>query len=218
MKKIAVILSGCGYLDGSEITESVSFFIELSKNNILYDIYAPNQSFYPAPHLDGDLLKPSPRNVMEESARITRGNIRDLEELNPLEYDGLSLPGGYGVAKNLSTWMQDGHRCLVNKNLKDVVLNFFSNSKPILAICVAPIIVAKILCSQIRPTITIGDDLDTISEIEKMNIDHIKCNVIDFVTDRESKIISTPAYMCKAKAHEVFKGIQKATSEFLAMC
>ncbi len=218
MKKIAVILSGCGYLDGSEITESISLFIELSKNNILYDVYAPNKSIDPAPHLDGKLLKPSPRNAMEESARITRGNIRDLEELNPLKYNGLALPGGYGVAKNLSTWIHDGHKCSINKKFKDVTLSFFSNSKPILAICIAPALVAKILSSETRPTVTIGNDLDTISEIKKMNTDHVKCSVTDFVTDRESKIISTPAYMCKAKTHEVFKGIQKATLEFLEMC
>ncbi|MGH1468869.1 MAG: isoprenoid biosynthesis glyoxalase ElbB [Bdellovibrionales bacterium] len=218
MKKIAVILSGCGYLDGSEVTEATSLFIEFSRNDISYDVYAPNQSARPTPHFDGGLLEPAPRNCMEESARITRGNIRDLNELNPSRYDGLALPGGYGVAKNLSTWAMDGHKCSVNRKFKDVVLNFFSNSKPILAICISPAIVAKILSDETEPTLTIGNDPETIAEIEKTGAEHVKCSVTDFVSDRESKIISTPAYMYNAKPHEVFEGIQKASAEFLEMC
>lgn len=218
MKKIAVILSGCGYLDGSDVTEAVSLFIELGRNNISYDVFAPNQTGTPTPHFDGGMLQPTPRNYMEESARITRGNIRPLEDLNPAKYDGLALPGGYGVAKNLSTWAIDGYQCAVNAKFKDVVLNFFSNSKPILAICIAPAIVAKILSKETSVTVTTGNDTDTAAAIEKLGADHVNCNVTDFVSDRESKIISTPAYMCDAGPHEVFEGIQKATVEFLEMC
>lgn len=218
MKKIAVVLSGCGYLDGTEITEAVSLFIELSKNNVSYDVYAPNQNTTPTAHFDNGLLEPAPRNCLEESARIARGNVRPLDELNPSRYDGLAVPGGFGAAKNLSTWAMDGAGCSVNKKFKSAVLEFYKDSKPILAICIAPAIIAKILGSETNPTVTIGDDSATASEIEKTNSDHINCAVGDFVTDRESKLISTPAYMYNAKPHEVFTGIQKATAEFLEMC
>jgi enhancing lycopene biosynthesis protein 2 len=218
MKKIAVVLSGCGYLDGAEITESISLFIELSRSGVDYDVYSPNETFTPTPHLDGALLQPGLRNIMEEASRITRGKIKDLSDLNPAKYDGLALPGGYGVAKNLSTWAIDGHKCSVDRKFKDVILNFYSNSKPILALCISPAVVAKVLAPETSLNVTIGNDKATAEEIQKTGAEHVECPVEDFVTDRESKVISTPAYMYNAKPHEVFLGVQKATAEFLEMC
>lgn len=218
MKKIAVILSGCGYLDGSEVTETVSLFINLSKNKTAYDVYAPNSSSLPTPHFDGGLLEPIQRNALEESARISRGKVRDLAELNPSRYDGLAIPGGYGAAKILSTWAIDGHSCSVNPKVKDTILRFYESSKPILAICISPAVVAKVLSAETTPNVTIGNDKEIAAQIEKLGAEHIECRVTDFVSDRESKIITTPAYMCNAEPHEVFEGIEKATLEFLGMC
>ncbi len=218
MKKIAVVLSGCGHLDGTEITEAVSLFIELSRSGTAYDVFAPNQSSTPTAHFDSGLLQPTPRNCMEESARITRGDIRPLEELNPKKYDGLAVPGGFGVAKNLSTWALDGPHCSVNAKFKSLVLDFFSDSKPILAICISPAIISKILSKKTHLTVTIGNDSNTANAIERLGVDHVDCSVDDFVSDRESKVISTPSYMYNAKPHEVFEGIKKATTEFLEMC
>ncbi len=219
MKKIAVILSGCGYLDGSEITEAVSLFVQLSKKGCDYDVFAPNTNFTPTPHFDGGLSEPSPRNSLEESSRITRGKVKDLTELNPSRYDGLALPGGFGAAKILSTWAIDGSMCSVNSKFKDLVLNFYRSSKPILAICISPAVLSKILSGEAENlSVTIGDDKSTAEQIQKLGAEHVECKVTDFVTDRESKVVSTPAYMFNAKPHEVFEGIEKATGEFLEMC
>lgn len=218
MKKIAVILSGCGYLDGSEITEAVALTIELDRNKVQYDFYAPNSELTATAHYDNKLLDSHKRNCLEESARIARGKIRALDELSSAKYDGLAIPGGFGVAKNLSSWAMDGAGCIVNKSLKNSISNFHSESKPILAICIAPAIVGKVLGKDYAPTLTLGSDPESSTELEKTGADHVTCAVTDFVTDRENKIISTPAYMLNASPFEVFSGIGKATSEFLEMC
>lgn len=216
-KRVAVILSGSGYLDGSEITEAVSTFIGLSQNKVNYQVFAPNQRFSPTSHFKDELLENHFRNALEESARISRGKIQDLSELNPSYYDGLIIPGGYGVAKNLCTWAQDGHKCSVNKEARRVLEGFFEASKPILALCIAPVLIARVLGQKRSITLTIGNDKATAAQINSAGCEHVECTVDDFITDRESKIISTPAYMFDVEPHRVFAGIQKALGEFLGM-
>lgn len=216
MKKIAIILSGSGYLDGSEITEAVSLKISLGPKAEL-DFFAPDKDFVPVAHFDPVKMGSEKRNCLEESSRITRGQIKNINELQISRYDGLALPGGYGIAKNLSTWAQDGAGCSLDADLKRIVQGFYENSKPILAACIAPAVIARILGME-NPSVTIGDDTATIEEIKKTGAEHVNCAVNDFVSDRENKIISTPAYMYDAQAHEVFEGIQKASQEFLEMC
>jgi len=219
MKKIAVVLSGCGYLDGSEVTEAVSLIIEVDKLGCSYDFYAPNLNYTPAPHLNKALLNSEQsRNSLEESARIARGKINDLGELKSEKYDGLAFPGGFGAAKNLSSWAKEGAACSVIEDVSRSILAFHAESKPIMAICIAPVLVAKVLGKDFSPSLTLGIDENNSVEIEKTGSEHVNCIVTDFVTDRENKIISTPAYMMDASPHEVFTGISRASAEFVEMC
>lgn len=218
MKKIAVILSGCGHLDGTEITESVSLIVNLSKAGAHYSVFAPNKDYKSLSHLN-DNKEIGQRNALEESARITRGKIEDLKNLKAENFDGLAIPGGYGVAKNLSDWADKASSCSIDKNLQAIAKDFHASSKPILAICISPAILAKALMKTCTPSLTIGNDKGTANEIEKVGAEHINCTVNDFVSDRENKIITTPAYMYDdAQPSEVFEGISKATQEFLEMC
>ncbi len=218
MKKIAVLLSGCGFLDGSEVTESISLLIQLSQSGVEYDCYSLEQSAALTSHSNSENALSSQQDLMEMSSRITRGKTSPLLNLDPSKYDGLAIPGGYGVAKHFSTWATQGSNCTVNPLIQKTIQDFHSQSKPILAICIAPAILAKSLESFDKDlTLTIGNDPDTISEIEKTGANHELCSATDFVTDRINKIITTPAYMYEAKPHEVFLGIQKACNEFIEM-
>jgi len=218
MKKVAVVLSGCGYLDGSELTESVSLLVELDRLDAQASFYAPNFNYSPTSHFDSSLLETAKRNSLEESARISRGKIRDLSELKTEKYDGLALPGGFGAAKHLSTWAMDKEGCSINKDIKRAISSFHGESKPILAMCIAPVLVAKTLGKDFAPSLTLGENSEHACDLEKTGADHVDCKVTDFVTDRENKIVSTPAYMCDARPHEVFTGISRATTEFVEMC
>ena len=169
-KKAAVVLSGCGYLDGTEITEAISTFICLSEQDIEYQAFAPKMNISPTAHFDESLSEFSPRNILEEASRLSRGKISDLDELNPSSFDGIVFPGGYGVAKHFCSWAQDGSRCSVNSDIKTIIETFFKNSKPILALCIAPVLVARVL-GQIKPiSLTIGNDKATAQEIEKTGV------------------------------------------------
>lgn len=206
MKKIAVVLSGCGYLDGSEITETISLIISLNQAGAEVHCFAPDKSFSVTNHISKDMMNED-RNVLVEAARICRGEIKNLSNLSASNFDALAFPGGFGAAKNLSNWAEKGAQCEVLPDLKKIILDFYEASKPIGAICIAPVLLARVLGHK-NPTLTIGNDLATAVEIQKTGAIHEECPVNDYITDRETKIVTTPAYMYDdAKPHEVFAGI-----------
>lgn len=206
MKKVAVVLSGCGHLDGSEITESVSLLIALYQAGADVSCFAPDIEVPVTNHVDGKTLNEK-RHVLNEAARICRGRIQSLQKLATKDFDAVVFPGGYGAAKNLSNWAEKGAQCEVLPEVKRVILEFHEASKPIGAICIAPALLAKVLGDK-KITVTIGEDKNTAAEIQKTGAIHEDCPVDDYITDRESKIVTTPAYMYdEAQPHEVFKGI-----------
>ena len=206
MKKIAVVLSGCGYLDGSEITEAVSLLIALNQAGAETHCFAPNIE---VPTMNHQSKQPATdsRNILQESARICRGKIQDINQLNVQDFDALAFPGGYGAAKNLSSWASEGCKAKVLPAVEKVILDFYQASKPIGAICIAPVLLAKVLGNK-KVTLTIGNDKETAAEIAKTGAIHEECPVDDYITDRETKVVTTPAYMYDdAKPNDVFKGI-----------
>ena len=216
MKKIAIVLSGCGHQDGAEITESVSTLIALSELGADYTVFAPSQEFKANNFLTGK-ASGEIRNIMQEAARISRGHIKDLKELNPKNFDGVAFPGGFGAALHLCDWAHKGSNCSVQPTVQKVIEGFYQEQKPILAICIAPALIAKVLGSH-GITLTIGNDKETAQEIEKTGAQHENCKVTDYVTDREHKIVTTPAYMYDdAKPFEVFQGVRGAAKEFFEM-
>lgn len=216
MKKIAVILSGCGNKDGAEITEAVSTIISLSQTGAQYKIFAPDLIITPTNHLTSKPMDGETRNIMTEAARIARGDVNDLAALRAHDFDGLVLPGGFGAALHLCSWGKKGAQCTVHPEVQRVIEEFYKESKPIGAICIAPVIVAKVLGAH-QITVTIGNNKEVMSEIKKTGALHEECPVDDFITDRLHKIITTPAYMCEAKPHQIFKGISGLVKELVEM-
>lgn len=206
MKKIAVVLSGCGHRDGSEITESVSMLIGLTQAGAEVHCFAPDIEIPVVNHLNGEVQKEK-RSLLQEASRIARGHITSLDKLHAKDFDALAFPGGYGAAKNLCNWAEKGAQCDVNPDVKRVILDFYNASKPIGAACIAPVLLARVLGDK-KVTLTIGDDPATAAEIKKTGAQHEDCPVDDYITDRETKVVTTPAYMYgDAKPNEVFKGI-----------
>ncbi|NP_001120061.1 uncharacterized protein LOC100145051 [Xenopus tropicalis] len=143
-KKVAVILAGCGVYDGSEIHESSAVYVHLSRAGAQTEFFAPNtDQMHVVSHTKGQPTKET-RNVLEESARIARGNIKDLKDLDVSEYDAVIIPGGFGVAKNLSTWAVKGKDCSVAKEVEAVIKGFHGAKKPIGLCCISPVLAAKL--------------------------------------------------------------------------
>jgi enhancing lycopene biosynthesis protein 2 len=206
MKKIAVVLSGAGYLDGSEITEAVSFLIALNQAGAEVSCFAPDIEIPVMNHLTNEPTSEK-RSLLAESARIARGHVANITKLNEKDFDGLAFPGGYGAAKNLCNWADKGSKCDVNPEVRRVILDFYNASKPIGAACIAPVLLARVLGDK-KPTLTIGDDPATAAELQKAGAIHEECPVNDYISDRETKIVTTPAYMYgDARPNEVFQGI-----------
>ncbi|PHM36096.1 isoprenoid biosynthesis glyoxalase ElbB [Xenorhabdus innexi] len=215
MKSVAVILSGCGVYDGSEIHESVLTMLSLSRLGTEVSFFSPSESqHHVINHLNGE-EKQEIRHIMEESARITRGNIQPLSEINTDTLDALIVPGGFGAAKNLSNFAFKGFECEINKQFLSIVRNMHKKGKPMGFMCIAPVMVPKILGKPIK--VTVGNDPETVSQIEKMGGIHIECPVDDIVIDFENKIVTTPAYMLAQSLAEAEIGIDKLVRKVLEM-
>jgi enhancing lycopene biosynthesis protein 2 len=214
-KKVAMILSGCGELDGSEIHETMAFIFHLSEAKADVHFFAPEQSFFAVDHLSGEASQQS-RKVLQEASRITRSPVRVLSELRADDFDALVFPGGRGVVKTLSNWEKQGARCEVLPELSRIIREFHAQSKPIGAVCLAPLLLAKVLGKE-NITITMGSADNFADEISKTGSLQEACPADDFVTDRAHKIITSPAYNLDAEPHEIFRGIRGLVKELWEM-
>ena len=215
MARIGVLLSGCGVFDGSEIHEAVVTLLALDRAGAQIVCMAPNMEFDVVNHLT---QKPSgeKRNVLVESARIARGNIKDLKDVKAADLDGLILPGGFGAAKNLSDFAVKGPDATVHPEVQRIVNEILDAGKPLGAICIAPATVAKAAAAR-NPEVTIGTDAGTAKAIESMGATHKSCAVEMIHLDKSNKIVSTPAYMLGPGIKDVASGIEKLVDQVVKL-
>ncbi|MBV7494534.1 isoprenoid biosynthesis glyoxalase ElbB [Pseudomonas sp. PDM24] len=214
-KKIAVILSGCGVYDGAEIHESVITLLRLDQRGAQVQCFAPDiAQLHVINHLTGEEM-PEARNVLVESARIARGNIKDIREASVDDFDALIVPGGFGSAKNLSTFAVEGAGCSVQPDVLALTEAFAEAGKPVGLICISPALAAKIYGPGV--TCTIGNDADTAAAMNKMGATHAECAVTDIVEDKARKLVSTPAYMLAQSISEAASGINKLVDRVLEL-
>ncbi|AEF24156.1 isoprenoid biosynthesis glyoxalase ElbB [Pseudomonas fulva] len=214
-KKVAVILSGCGVYDGAEIHESVITLLRLDQRGAQVQCFAPDiDQAHVINHLKGEEMQPA-RNVLVESARIARGNVKGVHELRADDFDALIIPGGFGAAKNLSDFASKGADCSVQPDVLAAAQSFVNAAKPIGLMCIAPAMAARIFGAGV--TCTIGNDADTAAALGKMGAEHVDCHVEDIVEDTERKLVTTPAYMLANSIAEAASGINKLVDRVLEL-
>ncbi|MBV9462749.1 MAG: isoprenoid biosynthesis glyoxalase ElbB [Verrucomicrobiae bacterium] len=217
MKKVGVVLSGCGVMDGSEIHESVLALLALDRAGAEAVCAAPNiKQHHVINHLNNELDEGRFRNVLTEAARIARGKIRDLAKLSAADIDALVFPGGYGAAKNLSTFAFDGERCHVDPEVDRIVREMHQAGKPIGFICISPALGAKIL-GEHKVKLTIGNDKQTAQTLMALGAVHQEAKAADIVVDEKNRVVSTPAYMCARSISEAATGIEALVQAVLKM-
>jgi enhancing lycopene biosynthesis protein 2 len=212
MKKFAVILNGCGHLDGSEIHESVMTLLAIDRQECSYTIFAPDMpQYHVMNHLTRQPME-GERNMMVEAARIARGNIREISEYRPADFDALVIPGGFGVAKNLFTYAIDGVNAKVLDSVRKAIVDTHNARKPIGALCISPVLVTKVLGDI---TVTVGSDPGTIADVEKMGASHVNTNITEVISDKQNLIFTTPCYMLDATIADIADSAENLISTML---
>jgi enhancing lycopene biosynthesis protein 2 len=216
-KKIGVLLSGCGVMDGSEIHEATLTLYFLDRHGAESVCMAPNKDqFDVIDHVTSTSVREK-RNVLLESARIARGNIRDVSAVKADEIDAIIIPGGYGAAKNLCTFANDGFHCQVDKDVDGLLSELYRQKKPIGALCIAPALLAQLFGTKHQIEVTIGTDPGTALALEKMGAKHKNAKVDEIVVDGKNRIVTTPCYMLAQSIKEVGDGVERLVREILAM-
>lgn len=204
MKKIAVILAGCGNRDGSETHETLSVLLAIDKRGMEYQCFAPEGDFSVFNHIKGETTGEK-RNLMTEASRLCRGNIKPLSEYCVNDYDALVLPGGMGAAQNWSDYAFCGEKMNVNSEIENAVKQTNSANKPIAALCIAPMILAKVLGDK-NPTLTLGGDCQAAKDAIALGCNHKICNATEVAIDVKNKLLTAPAYMVATRISQIFEG------------
>ncbi|EJG1563943.1 isoprenoid biosynthesis glyoxalase ElbB [Vibrio parahaemolyticus] len=213
MKKVAVILSGSGVYDGSELHEAVLALHAIEKAGASWHCFAPNiDQLHVINHLTGEEMD-EPRNVLVEAARIARGNIEDVARLNVEDFDALLLPGGFGAAKNLTDFAVSGAECSINTHVAQACRAFANANKPAGYLCITPVIIPMIYEHGVKGTI--GNDDATAAAFHQMGGEHVECNVDEYVFDEKHNVLSTPAYMLAQNISQAASGIDKLVSKLV---
>ncbi|XP_029021954.1 glutamine amidotransferase-like class 1 domain-containing protein 3, mitochondrial [Betta splendens] len=221
-KRVAVILSGCGVYDGTEVHEASAVLVHLSRAGAKVQMFAPNEDqMHVVNHCEG---KPTDerRNTLQESARIARGDVTDLAKLDVSAFDAAVIPGGFGVAKNLSDWAVKNKDCTVQADLERIIRAFHGAGKPLGMCCIAPVLAARVLpgCE-----LTVGQDqqceawpfAQTAGVLKDMGCKHVNKDVEEAHVDVKNKLVTTSAFMCNAPIHKVFDGIGAMVQETLKL-
>ncbi len=214
VKKFAVVLSGCGVQDGAEIHEATLTLLAIDRLKCEYQCFAPDiNQHHVINHLNGKEMKET-RNVLAESARIARGNIKPLSRFDEKEFDAIIFPGGFGVAKNLCTFAFDGEKCSVNPDVEKAVKSMHAAGKPIGALCISPVLITKVLG---EITVTIGNDIGTAKAIRAMGGQHVNASYGEVIIDHQRKIVTTPCYMLDATITQIAEGADNLVKTILDM-
>lgn len=216
MKNIAIILSGCGVYDGSEIHEAVLTLLAIEQAGAKYRCFAPNiNQHHVINHVSGEVMQDEQRNVLVESARIARGDVEDLSEFYIDEFDALIVPGGFGAAKNLSDFAINGEDISINEQVLSVCQAFAKANKPAGYMCIAPVMIPLIYGEGAQGTI--GQDIAIAASLTNIGLAHKACAVDDIVVDEARQLVSTPAYMLATSLVEAASGINKLVAKVLNM-
>jgi len=226
MKKIGILLSGCGVYDGSEIHEAVFSMLCISQQGAEYICYAPNiDQHHVVNHLTGEESTET-RNTLVEAARIARGDIKNLATFNVQEVDGLIIPGGFGAAKNLTKWAFSGPQGEIHSEVKRAIVECVMNNKPVAGLCMGPTVIAKALeGTTINAQLTVGTtkekspyEIQAISDgMNSIGANSVMKTIKEVSVDTKNKIVSAPCYMMEANINEVYENVKLAVGEMMKL-
>jgi enhancing lycopene biosynthesis protein 2 len=216
-KRVGVLLSGCGVLDGAEIHEAVCAMLALDRAGAEIVCLAPDRDQAAVvDHLRNVPVREK-RNVLVEAARIARGKIRDVAKIGAADLDAVLLPGGFGAAKNLSTFADQGEKAQVDPGVAALLRELHAAKKPIAALCIAPAVVAAVLGREFHPDLTVGDDVATAKTLGALGARHVNADSTGVVVDRKNRIVTSPCYMLATRISQVAEGAEKAVRALLEM-
>jgi enhancing lycopene biosynthesis protein 2 len=226
MKKIGILLSGCGVYDGSEIQETVLAMLAIQEVGAEYFcISIDKNQHHVINHLNGTEMAET-RNMMIESARIARGNVKNINEVEIRDFDALVIPGGFGNAKNLSSWAFDGPKGTILPEVKLLIVNCINAGRPIAALCVSPILIAKAMeDSGFQVELTLGNSADSSpynindfhASLKATGAKTFEKNIEGIQIDEKLKIVSAPCYMIEANILEIRNNIKQAIEALMLL-
>lgn len=211
-RSVAVVLAGCGNLDGNNVIEVMALLHAIASEGASYSCFAPRMEQHEVVnHLTGQVV-PERREVMAEAARLVQGNVRELGEFHAEEFDALAFPGGLGVIKNLCAYALSGMDCTVNTRVEAAIRDTHRQGKPIAALCIAPVLVARVLRDV---AVTLGGDCPPARDIVAYGAQHRVCGAGEYTVDARHRVYSSPCFMLPNDIVTVFSAVGAMVRDML---
>jgi enhancing lycopene biosynthesis protein 2 len=222
-KRVAVILSGCGHRDGSDVAETMLAFLMLDRAGAKVICAAPDaEQREVVDHLmdaaASAIATPTaaatssvPRNARVEAARLAPGEVLPLAALDPNRLEGLFIPSGRGVATLLSDYAEKGALCAVDPDLARVMKALLAAKKPMGFVGLAAVLAARVLGPVAGVRLTLGSKAVVAAKhAAVMGADVRPGAIDDVIADERARVYSTPGLEAEgARLAQVAKAIEK---------
>jgi enhancing lycopene biosynthesis protein 2 len=221
MVKVGVLLSGCGYRDGSEVFEAVLTILALEKGGAQVQAIAPDgPQAEVIDHYTGEEARSVPggegRNALAESARIVRGRVVSTREVSSHELDALVIVGGWGVVKNLCTYVSDNIHATLNSDVERLIKEMNGLGKPIGAMSTGAILVSLALQGQ-NISVTTGGDPEIAARVQAVGATHAPAGVDEIHIDEANHLVTTPAFILAKTPGQAEPAINALVARVLSM-
>jgi enhancing lycopene biosynthesis protein 2 len=210
LAKVGILLCGAGHGDGSNIPETVLSYLFLAEAGAKVVFLAPDRAQQEVVDHRTGILADERRNILVESARIGGQQIKAVDKVNSSELDALLIPGGLGVVKNLTDFEKVGENCHVDELVRHLVGSMIRRKRPVGALSMAVVLLARILKNRegVTPTLTVGNDAELAGKIHAMGGVHVPTKADEALIDEENRLVSTSASLSGAGIAQMAHGIQ----------
>jgi enhancing lycopene biosynthesis protein 2 len=210
MKNFGVLLSGCGFYDGSDIWEAVLIHLFLEEKGYNSQFISLNLSSKEVVNHHTQESVSEKRNIFLESARIGLDQTKNIEEMDGEKIEGLVIAGGYGVLQNFLETGPPARILNAQSEVKRFIREIFRRKKPIGGCGLASLLIASSLQDIVNTplTLTLGNDAKLSDQLEKLGAIHVIAKLDEAIIDKEHNIVTTPGNLGKHRIKEVASGIQ----------
>lgn len=215
-KQVAVIISGCGSLDGTDPQELALILLRLDQLNIAWTCFAPDVTqHHVIDHTSGEAVEGQSRHALVESRRMLHETVYPLEMLKPDDFTAIVIPGGHGAINQLSDFAVNGSSMQVLEQLVEQLHAFRQAHRPIALVGMAALLVPRIF-EQAIP-VTLGQNAALSGTVSAMGGLHKSAGVTEIVVDAENRVITTPGWLTNARPSEVATGLFKLVDRLDAL-
>lgn len=197
-KRVGVLLSGCGRLDGSDVAETMLVLLVIERAGGQAICVAPDvDQAGVVDHLTGAGASGT-RNARAEAARVAGSDIRSLATLEANDIDALIVPGGEGPIATLSDYPDKRELCQIHPDVARLLRGMLQARRPMGFLGLSALLAARVLGPAAGVRVTVGSKGTPYAKhAAVMGADVRPCAPEDLIVDQKARVYTTPGFLAE---------------------